>query len=198
MQRFYTCGIACGNSDYWSAYKFIVACRASCKRSGPAVLHCCNNLRQIGIALKMYADANQEINARAFDGTNRWMTVIQPFVQNYEIFRCPTAPDIKDGYSGLNLGYGMNVYDFKDGYDSFWYHIKDKTVAKTTNTIWIADCSELESGCYWVGTSSPTFKDPVPYVDYRHSDGFCALFYDCHCQWLKQTTKSQWSIDPDD
>ena len=32
------------------------------------------------------------------------MTEIQPFVQNYDIFRCPTAPDIKDGYSGLNLG----------------------------------------------------------------------------------------------
>ncbi len=64
---------------------------------------CCNNLHQIGLALKLYADANQGWNAPAYiSSSQHWMTEIQPFVQSYTIFRCPTAPDIKDGYSGLN------------------------------------------------------------------------------------------------
>jgi hypothetical protein len=125
------------------------------------------------------------------------MTEIQPFVQNYDIFRCPTAPDIKDGYSGLNLGYGMNVFNFNDQYSCFWYPIYDATVKKSWDTIWMADCQAETSGCYWVGSGS-VFSEPVSYVDYRHNTGFCALFYDGHCEWLTHTTKGQWSINPND
>ena len=99
--------------------------------------------------------------------SQHWMTEIQPFVQNYAIFRCPTAPDIKDGYSGLNLGYGMNCYNFLDGYSSFWYGPHDTTIQKTCDTLWMADCQATNPGCYWVGSGS-TFSEPVPYVDYRH------------------------------
>jgi prepilin-type N-terminal cleavage/methylation domain-containing protein/prepilin-type processing-associated H-X9-DG protein len=161
-------------------------------------MSCCNNLRQIGLALKMYAQANHEWNAPAYiSSSQHWMTEIQPFVQNYAIFRCPTAPDIKDGYSGLNLGYGMNSFNFKDGYSGFWYPIYDPTVKKSWDTIWVADCQATNPGCYWVGSGS-VFTEPVPYVDYRHDNGFCALFYDGHCEWLTHTTKGQWSINPDD
>ncbi len=159
---------------------------------------CCNNLHQIVLALKLYADANQGWNAPAYiSSSQHWMTEIQPFVQSYTIFRCPTAPDIVDGYSGLNLGYGMNCYDFLDGYSSFWYGPHDRTIKKTSDTLWMADCQAGTPGCYWVGSGS-TFSEPVPYVDYRHSNGFCALFYDGHCEWLVHTTKGQWSINPDD
>ncbi|MGD9126197.1 MAG: DUF1559 domain-containing protein [Planctomycetia bacterium] len=172
----------------------IQAAREAARRTS-----CCNNLRQIGIASKMYADAYHGVNTRIYyNSEHHWMTAIQPFVQNYEIFRCPTAPDIKDGYSGLNLGYGMNTYNFNDGYNCFWYHVRDIEVEDTTSTIWVTDCIAGNPGCYWVGTTTSTFSEPVPYVDYRHGDGFCALFYDGHCQWLSQTTKGQWSINPND
>jgi prepilin-type N-terminal cleavage/methylation domain-containing protein len=174
----------------------VQAARETARRIG-----CCNNLYQIGLAMKMYSQSHQGTNVRIYYGNKYyWMASIQPFVQNEEIFRCPTAPDIKDGYSGLNLGYGMNTFNFNDGYGSFWTNdIQDAMVKKTTDLIWLADCQAKTggTGCYWVG-SGATFKDPVPYVDYRHDDGFCALFYDCHCEWLKCTTKSQWSINPDD
>ena len=146
----------------------------------------------------MYAQANHEWNAPAYISSKQhWMTEIQPFVQNYDIFRCPTAPDIKDGYSGLNLGYGMNIFNFNDQYSCFWYPIYDATVKKSWDTIWMADCQAGTTGCYWVGSGS-VFSEPVPYVDYRHDNGFCALFYDGHCEWLTHTTKGQWSINPDD
>ena len=160
-------------------------------------ISCCNNLPQIGLALKLYAQANQEWNAPAYiSSSQHWMTEIQPFVQNYEIFRCPTAPDIKDGYSGLNLGYGMNCYNFLNQASSFWYGPHDSAITQSWNTLWMADCQATNPGCYWVG-SGANFSEPVPYVDYRHNNGFCALFYDCHCEWLTHTTKDQWSINHD-
>ena len=127
------------------------------------------------------------------------MAAIQPFVQNYAIFRCPIAPDIKDGYSGLNLGYGMNRFNFQDGWSSFWYGPLDVKVPDPCGTIWVADCHPKDgsTGCYWVGSGSK-FSEPVPYVDYRHDGGFFALFYDGRCDWLTKTTKSQWSINPYD
>ena len=139
---------------------------------------CCNNLRQIGLALKMYAQANHDWNAPGWTSeTQFWMTEIQPFVQNYDIFRCPTAPDIKDGYSGLNLGYGINVFNFlNDNSTCFWYCVSDLTIKNPKHDlIWVADCQAQNAGCFWVGSGS-VFKEPVPYVDYRHDNGFCACF----------------------
>jgi prepilin-type N-terminal cleavage/methylation domain-containing protein len=173
----------------------VQAARESARR-----VACTNNLRQIGLAMKLYANANHEMNVPAYNGSGHyWMTAIQPFVQNYDIFRCPTAPDIKDGYSGLNLGYGMNSFNFQDNYGTFWNSIYDATVKKGGDTIWVTDCCPTNGskGCYWVGSGS-VFTEPVPYVDYRHDTGFCALFYDGHCEWLTHTTKGQWSINPDD
>ena len=104
------------------------------------------------------------------------MNEIQPFVQNYDIFRCPTAPDIKDGYSGLNLGYGINVFNFlNDNSTCFWYCVSDLTIKNPKHDlIWVADCQAQNAGCFWVGSGS-VFKEPVPYVDYRHDNGFCAV-----------------------
>ncbi len=137
---------------------------------------CQNNLKQIGLALKLYVQSSNGRNTLMSYGNGRqWMAAIQPFVQNYDIFRCPMAPDIKDGYSGLNLGYGMNCFNFQDGWSSFWYGPYDVKVPDPCGTIWVADCHPKDGGvgCYWVG-SGAKFSEPVPYVDYRHGGGFCA------------------------
>jgi prepilin-type N-terminal cleavage/methylation domain-containing protein len=161
---------------------------------------CISNLHQLTLALKSYTSDWNETNTRMYyTSTYHWMAAVQPYIKNYRIYRCPTAPDIVDGYSGLNLGYGMNCFNFKDGCGSFWYGPADVAVRDTIGTIWLADCcpSIGGKGCYWVGSGS-VFVEPVPYVDYRHNEGFCAVFYDGHAEWLKKTYKWQWSINPDD
>lgn len=161
--------------------------------------NCLSNLRQIGTALKLYATDYDGVNTRMNYAGYHWMVAIQPYLRNYHVLRCPTAPDIRDGYSGLYLGYGINCYNFQDGYSSFWYGLADSAIPDPSGTIWVADCRPRvgSTGCYWVGSGSQ-FSQPVPYVDYRHNEGFCALFYDGHGQWLRNTTKAMWSINPGD
>jgi prepilin-type N-terminal cleavage/methylation domain-containing protein len=161
---------------------------------------CLSNLHQLALSLKMYAQDWHDTNTKMYyTATYQWTAAVQPYVKNYEIYRCPSAPDIKDGYSGLNLGYGINCFNFQDGYSSFWYGPPDVAIQDPISTIWLADCCPVQGGkgCYWVG-SGANFVEPVPYVDYRHNGGFCAVFYDGHAEWLKKTYKSQWSINPDD
>jgi prepilin-type processing-associated H-X9-DG protein len=91
---------------------------------------CASNLRQIGIALRMYRSDNDETNTQAsypfteqmdadyywapFDDTVSPLNgppgplgvtyregAIWPYVKNLSLFRCPTVPDYQ-------LGYGMN------------------------------------------------------------------------------------------
>ena len=115
VRRLLARGIARSNCHHRAACESAASGDSSGERSRRRT-SCSNNLRQIGLALKLYAQANSDWNAPAYiSSSQHWMTEIQPFVQNYEIFRCPTAPDIKDGYSGLNLGYGMNCYNFLRG-----------------------------------------------------------------------------------
>lgn len=162
---------------------------------------CTSNLKQIGLALKMYAQDYDNTNPLMFSGAwghpetyCRWQEAIQPYAKNTGIYRCPSGPLELDPYSSLPMSYGMNTFNFSDGYSSFWYGLSDAAIQDPSGTIWVADSAD---GSYWVG-SGDTFVRPVPYVDYRHNEGFNALFYDGHAKWLQATNKAEWSINPDD
>jgi prepilin-type N-terminal cleavage/methylation domain-containing protein/prepilin-type processing-associated H-X9-DG protein len=160
---------------------------------------CVSNLKQISLAMKMYAQDYEEVNVPIYTRTGLWMSLVQPYARSVEIYRCPSAPDIVDGYSGLHLGYGLNTFNFHspDRSRCFWYPIADAVVKYPSQLIWVADCQPAVGGrgCYWVG-SGAVFYEPVPYVAYRHSQGFNALFYDGHVKWLKATTQNLWDVDP--
>jgi prepilin-type N-terminal cleavage/methylation domain-containing protein len=188
-----------------AAILFPVFSRAREKARGAA---CTSNLKQMMTAYRMYSTDYDETNTwiKYVGAGAWWMTSIQPYVKNWDIYRCPSAPDIMDGYSGLNLGYGVNAFNFRDGFGcisatqcGFWYGPADSAVADPSGTIVIADSKPLTAsgGCYWVG-SGAVFLQPVPYVDYRHTDGFTSAYYDGHAKWLKGTSKSAWSLDPND
>jgi prepilin-type N-terminal cleavage/methylation domain-containing protein/prepilin-type processing-associated H-X9-DG protein len=166
---------------------------------------CQSNLKQIGLSLKMYAQDYDDTNLRMYFGTGsrayRWHQALQPYMKSTEMFRCLSSAQLVDTYSGLFMCYGMNSFNF-DGNQatSFWYGPADADVQDATGTIWVADSyhpTDRSQGSYYVGGGA-TFTDPVVRVDYRHN-GLCnTLWYDGHVKAMGRTTRSQWSINPDD
>jgi prepilin-type N-terminal cleavage/methylation domain-containing protein/prepilin-type processing-associated H-X9-DG protein len=166
---------------------------------------CQSNLKQIGLALKMYCGDYDETNIRMYFGTGtvayRWHQALQPYMKNTEMFRCLTSAQLVDTYSGLYMCYGMNSFNFDaNTATSFWYGPADADVKDAAGTIWVADSmtpTDPTQGSYYVGGGA-TFAEPVTRVAYRHNDLFNALWYDGHVKAMKNTTKGQWSINPDD
>jgi prepilin-type N-terminal cleavage/methylation domain-containing protein/prepilin-type processing-associated H-X9-DG protein len=165
---------------------------------------CQSNLKQIGLALKMYCQDYDEVNVRAwFGGTvaRRWHQAVQPYTKNTDLFRCLTSGQLVDPYSGLYMSYGMNTFNFGPGaLDSFWYGPADAQVQDPAGTIWVTDskhATNTTQGSYYVGGGA-VFSEPVPRVAYRHNDMFNALWYDGHVKAMRSTTKSQWSTNPND
>ena len=64
---------------------------------------CLSNVKQIGTGLLMYAqDYDEVLPAFSFAGI-QWNTLLQPYVMNEQIFKCPSEPS-------RDLGYGYNYY----------------------------------------------------------------------------------------
>ena len=166
---------------------------------------CQSNLKQIGLALKMYTQDYDETNLRMYFGTGsmayRWHQAVQPYMKSTDMFRCLTSGQLVDPYSGLYMCYGMNSFNFDaNPATSFWYGPADADIRDPAGTIWVTDSmnpSDPTQGSYYVGGGA-TFSQPVTRVAYRHNEMFNALWYDGHVKSMKSTTKGQWSINPDD
>ena len=155
---------------------------------------CLSNLRQLGLAFQMYTMDADGITPPAYINSGgtvaRWQQLIQPYAKNVQIYQCGAGPVTIDPYSGLAMSYGLNSYNFSSGKDSFWYGVSANLVADVSATIVAADSS---GGKYYVGSGS-SFSEPVPYVDYRHQQGFNAMFFDGHSKWQRTTTRASWAL----
>jgi prepilin-type N-terminal cleavage/methylation domain-containing protein/prepilin-type processing-associated H-X9-DG protein len=183
-----------------AAILFPVFAQARLKAYGSV---CLSNLHQMGLAFEMYTQDWDNVTPPAWlptsnpDGTInwngiQWQVMIQPYIKNVQIYQCPAGPATLDPYSGLAMSYGLNSFDFSNGRNlSFWYGVPVSVVGDSSVTIVIADSL---GGAYWTG-GGPTFSVPVPYVDYRHQQGFNALFLDGHSKWQLTTTQMNWALN---
>ena len=105
-------------------------------RESAKTVQCASNLRQIGLSLSMYTNANKGVSLTLYRvlpasvwpyGAQRWddWLVFTGYVTNSEIFRCPTANDYID-FSLYDIGgkkyqlsgwrhYGMALYGIGGG-----------------------------------------------------------------------------------
>ena len=155
---------------------------------------CLSNLHELGLAFLMYTQDYDQITPPVYISSGgtvaRWQTLIQPYAKNVQIYQCGAGPVTIDPYSGLAMSYGLNSYNFSTGKDSFWYGVPSSIVADASATIVAADSA---GGKYYVGSGS-AFSQPVPYVDYRHQQGFNAMFFDGHSKWEMNTIQANWAL----
>jgi len=150
---------------------------------------CMGNLRQFGLATEVYREDNRDWYPAVWTGTSRWMDALKDYVQEPEVFDCPSSEHILNPWDpDLVLAYGMNVYNF--GGRCLWYGIQADQVEVPSRTILLADAID---GKYYVG-SGVRWREPVQHVAYRHCDRFVAGFFDGHAEHLKHTTKDLWAL----
>jgi len=73
-------------------------------------ISCVNNVRQLGLAVRMYSDDNKDqFPGRAI--TNRWPTAGLPYYRTIKVLRCPSdPPTLKGSTSGGFIGMSSNTH----------------------------------------------------------------------------------------
>ena len=170
-------------------------------------LSCLNSLREIGMMTQAYVTDHDFYPAAYDDKTTpghliRWMDRLKPYMnKKSKLYRCPNDQDAVplSWDPEITLSYGMNVWNFhNDKATCFWYAtpkrgryggVNSYDVRHPGQVILFANCT---SGNYYCG-SGATFRDPVPYVAYRHLNGtFNAVYCDGHAESRTDTTQADW------
>ncbi|MFH2068567.1 MAG: DUF1559 domain-containing protein [Candidatus Omnitrophota bacterium] len=160
---------------------------------------CINNLKQLYLALELYANAYNETYPRAAgtiawdevdvdDGTYGWMQQIFPYVQNKKIYKCPSDRDSEYSYflgaraAYVATGDRANIQRKSILYSSA-YVLAGDTIGWN-----FTDCDKDDYSQNCVGGPA----NGTPYEDWRvHTEGQNILFADGHCKWYKEYTPSE-------
>ena len=180
---------------------------------------CESNLKQLILATLMYAQDYDEKNVYLFYGAGpvdrstpddgkmsgySWRTVIQPYVKNWQVETCPSAPSGYDntirqpgagGWHGLQGSYGYNMTNVSgrpDGQPMSWFQ-------RPANCIALADVDPCGRECLTVscchGSAPWSLTDAASSLgtnawgqvcSTRHNGGSNFAYYDGHVKWQNQ------------
>jgi prepilin-type N-terminal cleavage/methylation domain-containing protein/prepilin-type processing-associated H-X9-DG protein len=174
---------------------------------------CLSNVKQITLGILMYAQDYDERLLIAsnwqiiVDGSVRgtaWHRALDPYINNDEVFNCPSCPDDRD-----RLSYGWNYQEFGEGHSggnlSKYPHTKLAVVQHPASTIITGDTSVIydTGGTYSTGTY--LFRRHPDRSANIHNGGGNMGLLDGHAKWYtrQELMKSEpgvaepWRFPPD-
>ncbi len=161
---------------------------------------CLSNMRNLGVAARIYADDNDEgiIPARVSGGPAGyygigWGLLLQPYLRNEAVLICMSDPEptVAAGTYGAKRSYGINYeVAMVGGYNNSALCLAD--IGDATEVILFF---EIASSLRRLGTS---YQDSgLSAVAARHRDGSNYTFVDGHAKWLRSeqtvSPKNLWS-----
>jgi prepilin-type N-terminal cleavage/methylation domain-containing protein/prepilin-type processing-associated H-X9-DG protein len=174
---------------------------------------CLNNCRQLATAFVMYAQDYDErcmlggvfIAAIAVPGAggwadgsnvNWWRYQLQPYVKNWQIFLCPSAPSVGDP------SYAGNQLTRQYGFNASVTGVAMGTIQFPAETVALGDCSHWLSsagGCnllafawpaqekHTTGACNALQPQNTGEQFTRHNSGSNLCFCDGHAKWMAAT-----------
>jgi len=166
-------------------------------KDGANAKSCLSNLKQIGEAVVMYADDNNQAlvpavwketmaeEASGFPSRRVWRRLLRPYVKSDQVFRCPAAPleaaswgpvpqqDLASNF-GLNNQVCSNDSDFQGR-----YVYKRSQYRNPAGVILV---TEVKNGLYFTNYQITTRSWINAYAPYHHQNRIGVLFMDGHAK----------------
>jgi prepilin-type N-terminal cleavage/methylation domain-containing protein/prepilin-type processing-associated H-X9-DG protein len=173
---------------------------------------CQSNLKQIGLAVQMYAQDYDEVMVRGYTdvrhagisgGYLHAPELLHPYIKNAQIWQCPSeGSDYASFDHGIKCTYGINQAQFEVQSTRFDRSLALAQIEDPSGTICFIDDTNVWAGPY--SPVVPTGYDPdagVPTAQTRakprHNEMFNILFVDGHVKSQGQTFYRDWSYIQD-
>jgi prepilin-type N-terminal cleavage/methylation domain-containing protein/prepilin-type processing-associated H-X9-DG protein len=163
---------------------------------------CTNNMKQIGLALAMYADENVETICPLYYyrlppnlGDLIWFEdLCQPYTNSYDVMKCSDHVGIN--YTMLRPPGMVNplVFSYSRNRDNCNSGVKLSLYTKPALTLNLADTLSRELWTYSATLPSNVVLGGTGYgIDQRHNQQFNGLYADGHTDSLRYSTDAMWA-----
>jgi prepilin-type N-terminal cleavage/methylation domain-containing protein/prepilin-type processing-associated H-X9-DG protein len=146
---------------------------------------CLSNVKQIGVASRMYADDHGDALPRSAHSGQSWVNTLQPYCSGTNLWRCS-----RDGNKTRAFSYAINDYLLPPDAGGAADFSKTTRVPRPTDTIWLGECADVYAGHDHFHFSPANDGDYSPasfaaqVAIRRHLSGANYLFVDGHAQFL--------------
>ncbi|MBU0607894.1 MAG: DUF1559 domain-containing protein [Armatimonadetes bacterium] len=153
---------------------------------------CLSNLKQIGLGMLQYVQDYDETLPHLYKdvGATRywWFNDIQPYIKNYQLFKCPS---MKGTYWGGSYGYALPMlHIWLEGGQAqrkLPVFTRPSEILMTIDSEWAwthycPSCNAAGDACCTVGC-----RPPYSPADEQHNGGGNCAFMDGHAKWLPKT-----------
>ena len=153
---------------------------------------CTSNMKQMGLAMMMYAQDYDEQLPLSHTADpwwwNDWKYRILPYTKNEDIFNCPSAPANLNRPNGTGP-YGINAYIGEAG---TWAYHALAAIPEPAQTLLLGENRDGD----WVVEPNPDYCSTIPlpgpwidpgWVRPAHFEGANLAYCDGHAKWLTIT-----------
>ena len=195
-----------------AAILFPVFARA---REAARATACKSNLKQIGLALNMYASDYDEIVARSFQYYRItdlvwWPDLVRPYIKNEQIFQCPSVPSRRTNrhpcsrWRRLPSRIPTDVcfdYTIPDWLANF--RAQGQALSRIEDPAGTVNATDSTTFEYWdrirhpdiLPIDNPNGRGNQHWTDERHNDTKNVLFYDGHVSAVRQLKPGNWTLN---
>jgi len=152
---------------------------------------CLSNIKQLGLGMLQYAQDYDETLLHYSDhdcsGKHMWWQLVDPYVKNSQITRCPSVPTVAQGIGVnyahvINCGFGGTPSGPISGVGLANMQVPSQTMMMADSTSALVYCRV----CWPNGPNATDTTNRIP-LD-RHNEGINVEYCDGHAKWVKAST----------